>query len=64
MPAVLERIDEADDVAVFWRKNTQPWWPPLSATALEAGYKAMAADVDHEREAQEWCNALIGETLV
>ena len=35
--------------------------PPLSAAALEAGYKAMAADADHEREAQEWCNALIGD---
>ena len=27
---------------------------------LEAGYKAMAADEEYEREATEWCNGLIG----
>jgi hypothetical protein len=27
---------------------------------LEAGYKAMAADTEYEREAMEWCNGLIG----
>jgi len=26
---------------------------------LEAGYKAMAADEEYEREAMEWCNGLI-----
>jgi hypothetical protein len=35
--------------------------PPLSAEALEAGYKAMAADADHEQDALEWCNAIIGD---
>jgi len=25
-----------------------------------AGYKAMAADVEREQEAQEWCNAYLG----
>ena len=29
-------------------------------TELEAGYKAMAADTEYEREAMEWCNGLIG----
>ncbi|MDR1576546.1 MAG: hypothetical protein LBS37_11120 [Treponema sp.] len=28
---------------------------------LEAGYKAMASDEEREVEAQEWCNALIGD---
>ena len=26
---------------------------------LEAGYKAMAADAEYEREAMEWCNGLM-----
>jgi len=26
---------------------------------LEAGYKAMAADDEYEREAMEWCNGLM-----
>jgi hypothetical protein len=29
-------------------------------TELEAGYKAMAADTEYEREAMEWCNGLMG----
>ncbi|GHV11303.1 hypothetical protein FACS189491_02290 [Spirochaetia bacterium] len=31
-----------------------------SQTALEEAYKAMAADTEREREAQEWCNASFG----
>jgi len=27
---------------------------------LEAGYQAMAADAEYEREAMEWCNGLMG----
>lgn len=30
-------------------------------TALDDGYKAMAADKDREAEAMEWCNALTGD---
>jgi len=30
-------------------------------SSLEEGYAAMAADEEHEREAQEWCNAVIGD---
>jgi len=30
-------------------------------TALEESYRAMAADEEYEAEAQEWCNALIGD---
>ena len=28
---------------------------------LEEGYRAMAADEEHEAEALEWCEALIGD---
>jgi len=35
--------------------------PHLLDTALDEGYRAMAADVEREAEAQEWCNALIGD---
>lgn len=37
--------------------------PFVSDASLEEGYSAMAADVDREREAEEWCEAFIGETL-
>jgi hypothetical protein len=28
---------------------------------LEEEYRRMAADAEHEREAREWCEALIGD---
>jgi predicted CopG family antitoxin len=31
--------------------------------ALEAGYRAMAADEEYEREAREWIEADLGEVL-
>ncbi len=34
--------------------------PHVVDTALDAGYRAMAADMEREAEAQEWCNALAG----
>jgi hypothetical protein len=30
-------------------------------TALDEGYRAMAADKEREAEALEWCNALVGD---
>jgi len=33
----------------------------LDEAALEAGYKAMAADEAQEKEAQEWINAVVGD---
>jgi len=33
----------------------------LPDSALEESYRAMAADKEREAEAQEWCNALIGD---
>ena len=32
--------------------------PTYTQTELEAGYEAMAADKDYDREAMEWCNGL------
>ena len=28
----------------------------------ETGYRKMASDKEHEREAEEWCDALIGDS--
>ena len=33
--------------------------PLVLDTALDDGYRAMAADAARESEAQEWCNALV-----
>ena len=30
-------------------------------TALDDGYRAMAADKEREAEATEWCNAIAGD---
>ena len=38
--------------------------PHIASLSLEEGYKAMALDEEHEKEAQEWCNALIGDINV
>jgi hypothetical protein len=35
--------------------------PAYTEAELEADYRAMAADKEREAEAQEWCNALIGD---
>jgi predicted CopG family antitoxin len=35
--------------------------PHVTDTALDEGYRAMAADRGREAEAQEWCNALAGD---
>lgn len=37
--------------------------PLVIEAALEDGYRAMAADVVREREAEEWSEALIGDGL-
>jgi len=34
---------------------------PENALSLEERYRAMAADKEREAEAQEWCNAMIGD---
>lgn len=35
--------------------------PHVVDTALDDGYRAMAADAEREADAQEWCNALAGD---
>jgi predicted CopG family antitoxin len=35
--------------------------PHVLDTALDAGYRAMAADVEREAEAQAWVNGLIAD---
>jgi predicted CopG family antitoxin len=35
--------------------------PHVMDTALDEGYRAMAADEEREAEALEWANALIGD---
>lgn len=35
--------------------------PHVVDTALDDGYRAMAADTAREEEAQEWCNGLVGD---
>jgi hypothetical protein len=37
--------------------------PVYTQAELEAGYKAMAADDEYEREAMEWCNGLMNGGL-
>jgi len=37
--------------------------PRLLQSALEAGYAAMAADEEREREGLEWCEGLIGDAF-
>ena len=38
-----------------------PESPGQEEKRLEEGYRRMAADAEHEREAEEWCEALIGD---
>lgn len=33
-----------------------------SEKRLKEGYREMASDTEHEREAAEWCEALIGDS--
>ncbi|GBR77627.1 hypothetical protein RDn1_286 [Candidatus Termititenax dinenymphae] len=35
--------------------------PYVVPSSLDDGYQAMATDQEHEQEAQEWCNALLGD---
>ena len=35
--------------------------PHVSGSALDAGYRAMAADEERETDASEWINALAGD---
>lgn len=38
--------------------------PFVDEASLESGYREMAADREREREADEWCEGLIGDVVV
>lgn len=40
-----------------------PEFHELEERRLEDQYRCMAADAEHEREAEEWCEALIGDAI-
>jgi predicted CopG family antitoxin len=50
-----------DDVSDYIERLVRPM--ELSEHDLEAGYRAMAADEDREREAVEWIEAEPGDAL-
>jgi metal-responsive CopG/Arc/MetJ family transcriptional regulator len=37
--------------------------PRVLGNTLDEGYRAMAADLNRETEASEWCNALAGDMV-
>jgi len=41
--------------------DSSPRPTPITYATAEESYAAMAADEEREAEAQEWCNALIGD---
>jgi len=63
----LLRKVEPEDVSAFIEHLVRPRVlgvkPELlhGFSSLEEGYAAMAADEEHEAQAQEWCNAVIGD---
>jgi len=64
---LTQRVGE-EDVKRFiedalWRLVLAAEDDELSDEGIEAGYREKAADEEAEREAYEWCEALIGETL-
>ncbi|MDR1786799.1 MAG: hypothetical protein LBR23_10125 [Spirochaetaceae bacterium] len=55
---MVEQRTIGDLLADFLR--TQKSKTGYTQAELEAGYRAMAADVEYERQAAEWCNGLMG----
>jgi hypothetical protein len=35
----------------------------MDSTELQAGYEEMSRDLQHEAEALEWCEGLVGDAL-
>lgn len=56
----VERIDRRSAVEARMRMRRQ-WADPAE---LEAGYAAMAADEEHEAEANAWIEGLIGDIRI
>lgn len=50
-----------DHISEFIEELVRPHL--IAEEDLEAGYRAMAADAEREREAKEWAEGLIGDTL-
>ena len=48
-------------IGAFIEKHLTPL--VASNANLDAGYRAMAADAEREKQAKEWCSALAGETV-
>jgi predicted CopG family antitoxin len=57
----LQRRAGQDDVSTYVARLVEP--QILSEHDLEEGYRAMAADVDREREALEWIELEPGDAL-
>mgnify|MGYP003578222667 CR=1 FL=1 len=57
----LRRRAGQDDVSGYIERLVQP--ETISDHDLEEGYRAMAADVDREREALEWIEVEPGDAL-
>jgi len=57
-----ECLDEVSNFIAFLRYRIQVPIEKNVYTNLEAGYKAMAADEEYEKEAKEWVNGYFGDT--
>lgn len=57
----LLRVVGRENISQFINGLVRPHVVKLDAEDLEAGYRAMAADEEHEAEALEWSEALIGD---
>lgn len=54
----LYRVVGRRNISGFIENLVKPY---VTDTALDDGYRAMAADEEREAEATEWCNALAGD---
>jgi hypothetical protein len=57
-----EYLADIMDFVAFLRYKTQAPSKATVYSSLEAGYKAMAADEEYEKEAKEWVNGYFGDT--
>jgi hypothetical protein len=61
--AIQERLAEfrpINGMTMEERKQAMQHEAPVVYSDLDEGYKAMAADTEQEKEADEWINGLIG----
>jgi len=56
-----ECLTEISNFVAFLRYKAQATSAKIVYADLEEGYKAMAADEEYEKEAQEWINGYFGE---